>query len=479
MITLPSSEVVDIVLAEKSLAEFTAQAWNIVEPHGKYIASWYIEAVCEHLEAVYNEEIQNLIINIPPRHGKSLVACVFFPSWSWIQKPYLKFIFSSYASSLSIRDSIRSRRVIQSPWYQERWGSRFVLNEDQNQKVRFENNQSGYRLATSVGGANTGEGGNIIVVDDPHNVMEAESDSIRESCNMWWDEVMSTRINDPKKDSRIIICHRTHENDLSGHVLAGDVNYFHLCLPARYSNKSKCTLSIKDLRKEGEPLCESRFGDEELKILEKSMTEYAVHSQLQQDPKPRSGSLFRVDRVKVIKSYNVNEVSSMVRYWDKGSDEGCYTAGVLMIMMKDKSFIIKDVVRGRWTVGERERTIRQTAENDGEKVRVWVEQEPGSGGKESGQNTIRNLSGFNATLDKVQGSKKKPMDKITRATPFAVQVEIGNVSVVNGEWVPIYFNEMRAFPNSTFKDQMDASSGAFNKLVGTKPRSGRWGRKKK
>src|SRR5206468_5623907 len=123
----------------------------------------------------------------------------------WILHPERRWLYSSYAAQLSIRDSVKCRRLLESPWYQGRWADRFALTSDQNTKGRFDNDRSGYRLSTSVGGAVTGEGGDRIVCDDPHNVREVESDTIRLSTNNWFDVVWSTRVNDPKTTAKIVV----------------------------------------------------------------------------------------------------------------------------------------------------------------------------------------------------------------------------------------------------------------------------------
>ena len=130
-----------------------------------------------------------------------------------------------------------------------------------------------------------------------------------------------------------------------------------------------------------------------------------------------------------------------------------------MHLTDDNRVIIEDIVRDQWSAGRREAAIKQTAELDGVNVRIWIEQEPGSGGKESAENTIRNLAGFTIKAEPVTGSKE------TRAEPFAAYVESGNVSVLRKPWNKEYLDEMRLFPNGKYKDQIDASSGAFNKLT--------------
>jgi hypothetical protein len=138
----------------------------------------------------------DLIINVPPGHAKSLLTAVFWPAWVWISQPHIRWLFASYAAGLSVRDSVRCRRLIESPWYQRRWGDRYHLSVDQNQKHRFDNDRTGYRIATSVGGAATGERGDVIVVDDPHSVEQAESDLQRRAAVEWFSGTMCTRLND-------------------------------------------------------------------------------------------------------------------------------------------------------------------------------------------------------------------------------------------------------------------------------------------
>ena len=224
---------IDAELAARSLSEFVRQAWLIVEPATLYVHGWHIDAIIEHLEAVTRGQIRNLIINVPPRHMKSLLVSVFWPAWEWLRWPQRRWLYASYSAQLSIRDSVKCRRLIESPWYQSRWADRFALTSDQNTKGRFDNDRSGYRIATSVGGSATGEGGDRIVCDDPNNVNEVESDSVRKATNDWFDVVMSTRVNDPKTTAKVVVMQRCHEQDLSGHLLEQG-GWEHLCLPAEY-----------------------------------------------------------------------------------------------------------------------------------------------------------------------------------------------------------------------------------------------------
>jgi predicted phage terminase large subunit-like protein len=172
--------------------------------------------------------------------------------------------------------------------------------------------------------------------------------------------------------------------------------------------------------------------------------------------------MFKVDAFNVITEMpSQSHVLKTVRYWDKAGtqDAGAYTVGVKMSLLSSGKWVIEDVKRGRWNADERERVIRGVAEADGLKTEVWLEQEPGSSGRESGDASIRNLAGFSAHLDRPTG------EKAYRADPFSVQVNSGNVLLLAGAWHMKFIEELRFFPFSTYKDQTDSSSGAFNHLI--------------
>ncbi|HSU66593.1 MAG TPA: hypothetical protein VLJ39_06965, partial [Tepidisphaeraceae bacterium] len=279
----------------QSLRGFIKLAWPVLEPATSYVDGRHIHAVAEHLEAVTRGQIQNLLINLPPRHMKSLTVSVFWPAWEWIAAPHRKWLFASYAASLSVRDSVRCRRLIESPWFQSLWGDRFQLTTDQNEKMRFDNDRSGSRIATSVGGAATGEGGDRVVVDDPHNVTERESDSIRRATLEWWDQTMSTRLNDPKTGARVIVMQRIHEKDLAGHVIEQG-GYEHLYLPAEFEAGRRCVTSLPwaDERTiERELLWPERISEFQISDFKLRLGPSGYAGQFQQRPVPAGGARFQ------------------------------------------------------------------------------------------------------------------------------------------------------------------------------------------
>lgn len=287
--------------AEESLYEFVKQAWHVVEPGVPFTEMWHGRTICDHLEAVSDGTIKRLLINIPPRHAKSTLCAVMWPAWEWTRNPSQKYLCASYSSVLSTRDALKTRRLIQSPWYQDRWGHLFSLTGDQNAKMRYDNDKNGYRIATSVGGATTGDGGSRLLLDDAHGAQDAQSDALRETALEWFDTVWSSRLNDPRHDAMVVIMQRLHDQDVSGHILANRTGWEHLCLPAEWDGVRRSTvLGEYDPRTvKGSLLWPERFTPGVLTTLKQSLGEYGAAGQLQQTPLPAAGGILKTSFIKL------------------------------------------------------------------------------------------------------------------------------------------------------------------------------------
>jgi hypothetical protein len=411
----------DALRYERSLLDFTAAFWRFVEPTA-FQTNWHIEAVCDHLEAVADRQIKRgLLINIPPRHMKSLGANVFFPAWVWAQNPNpgndpdyrfqimpntwrgpgVKFMHLSYESQLATRDGVKCRQIVVSPLYRQLWGNRFRLRPDQNQKTRFENVFGGQRISTSEGGLITGEGGDIIIFDDPHNVraIGGASEVAREKTLRFWDESMPARLNDQADGVFVVIMQRVHERDLSGHILTTEMGWTHLCLPAVYEAKHphpirtsvrrKSTGQVwRDPREEGEPLWPDKFPLAALQRIAKDegLSSHMAAGQLQQRPSAREGGLFKHEWFTNPVKF-APEALQLVRAWDFASsvqltNDPDWTVGLLMGLDPHTHLLyVLDVIRARLTPGQREQRVRSTALLDGDEVRIRIPQDPGGAGK--------------------------------------------------------------------------------------------------
>lgn len=279
--------------AASHLVEFVRQAWHVLEPATEYIHGWHVDVICEHLEAVTAGQIKNLIINVPPGMMKSLLVSVMWPAWEWISNPAQRFLTASYAQTLSTRDALKSRSIIQSQWYQERWGDKFRLSTDQNQKTRYENDKRGFRVALSVGGAVTGERAPRRILDDPHSADGIKSDAQRESDLNWLKTVWPTR-KSSKDSSEVVIMQRLHEMDATGYYTREIGGFEQVIIPMEFDGVRRFTiLGNYDRRTEpNELLCPERYDREEVDKLKKHLGSDAA-GQLQQRPTSAEGGIFK------------------------------------------------------------------------------------------------------------------------------------------------------------------------------------------
>lgn len=281
----------------RSLHEFLKGAWPIIEPGRKFIDNWHIKAICDHLEAVSRREIKRLLINVPFRTSKSTITSVAWPAWTWAMagEANHQWLCGSYAEKLAIRDSLKMRRLITSDWYKSYWREQFSLTADQNAKVRFQNDQMGYRIAFGMTGGVMGDGGDTVLVDDPHDRQGAHSEAERETALTTFDEALITRLNDPEDGAIVIIMQRLHQNDLSGHVLK-QKGWVHLMLPMEFEPERKCKTDLfEDPRTyAGELLWPERFPRQVVDQLKVGLGSYATAGQLQQRPSPAGGGILDI-----------------------------------------------------------------------------------------------------------------------------------------------------------------------------------------
>ena len=476
---------------DKSLYKFLQYFFPIVSSQ-EFKGNWHIEYLCNELEKVA-EDVANrktreydLIVNVPPGTTKTITCSIMFPAWCWTKWPWMRFICGSYSSALSLESAEYCRDLIRSDAFKAVYPD-IMIKDDKDTKsnfkiVKVDGHSEGYlprliqggnRFSTSVGATITGFHGDILLIDDPLNPEQAASEKELENCNRWMEQTLPSRKTDKAVSLTVLIMQRLHQNDPTGMLLNKKKKKIkHISLPGEIRNyRSK--LNPPELAEHyiDDLLDPGRMSWSVLDDMEADLGQYGYAGQIGQDPSPPGGGMFKVDHLITLNALPspVNFVEA-IRYWDKaGSDgKGAFTAGVKISKLQNGRFIIQDVRRGQWATEERERIIKETAFADREDARsmrhpeprIWIEQEPGSGGKESAEATIRNLAGFACYKECPTG------DKAFRADPFSVQVNNGNVLLLVGEWNHLFIEELRYFPFSTYKDQVDAGSGAFNKLAG-------------
>lgn len=432
------------------------------------------ELIASTLDRVVTGEIDRLMIFIPPQHGKSELSSRRLPAFWFGKHPGWPVILTSYGASLAYSLSRDARQIVES----EEYALLFPEVRTDPSSRAVDNwriaGRKGELVAAGVGGPITGHGAMLGIVDDPfENWEQAQSLTVRERVWNWYTKTFRTRI---WEGGRIVlIMTRWHEDDLAGRLLAEQgERWAVLRLPAVAETQEERDEASKLLglplgqpdplgREPGEPLCPGRFSAETLAEIQTDVGSLGWFAEYQGTPRAPEGNTFKRGWFEIVGAVPA-ELDVIVRYWDKAgtADAGTFTAGVLMARA-GRVYYVLDVVRGQWSAGRREATIKQTTELDriqwGSRVATWLEQEGGSGGKESAENTIANLAGYNVHAETVTGSKE------VRAQPFAAQAEAGNVKLLRGAWNAAYLAELSAFPNSTYKDQVDGSSGAFSKVT--------------
>lgn len=399
------------------------------------------------LDRVTTGETNKLMLFVPPRHGKSEMTTVRYPVWCLERDPEMRIIVGAYNQTLANKFSRKSRRIAEE---------RLRLSTDRNAAEDWETKEGGGLRAVGVGAGITGQGGNLIIVDDPvKNREEAESQTYRERVWDWFKDDLYTRLE--PNGAVILIMTRWHQDDLAGRLLRGPGadSWAVISLPALAEENDPLG------RKIGAALCPDRYDEKALADIQ-SVLGRSFHALYQQSPRPKEGYRFKRSWFQIVEAGPVE--AERVRYWDKGftEDGGAYTAGVLMSRSEHGVYYVEDVVRGQWESGTRDRKIGDTARLDSEQhssVDIWLEQEPGSTGRDSVAVLIKKLAGYVVYADKVTG------DKEFRAEPLEAQAMAGNVKLVRGDWNEPYLDELCDFPIGKYKDQVDASSGAFNKLA--------------
>jgi predicted phage terminase large subunit-like protein len=491
---LPSRDELTAERCRRRLSTFVREAWPLVEPSTPFVHGWHIDVLSEHLEAVTAGEIRRLIVNVPPRTMKSLTTAVFWPCWEWLDAAHIRWLFATYAQSLSIRDSVKCRRMIQSQGgrqdgtllqrvgYQgllrlltdEPW----ELTGDQNAKEKYETTETGMRLATSVGGIATGEGGDRIVIDDPLNAKQARSDAERVAVNTWWDETMTTRFNNDDATG-VIVMQRLHEDDLTGHLLEQG-GWHHLCLPAEYEPKhpfvypSRGTLPTgRELAgdprtEEGDLLEPVRLSPERLTELERGLGSFAYAGQMQQRPAPSDGGMFKKHwwgRYSSLPPRWQRVVASWdMRFSDSQEAASSYVVGQVWGQDGADRYLLGQI-RARLSFTESVKAVKALAAWQPAAKAKLVEKKANG---DAVVNTLkRKVTGL--ILLEPEGGKE------VRAAAAEPIVEAGNVFLPAGEFIPCppgyeptrveeFIKEHAVFPNGSHDDQVDGMTQAMNWL---------------
>lgn len=444
-------------LAKRSLYAFVQEAWRVVEPGKTFRDNWHIKLICDTLERVHRREVRRLIINIPPRCMKSTIVSVMYPVWVWLQDPSHQFLSISHNSTLSTRDALKSRRLLQSPWFQSRWGHLFKITSDQNQKTRYENDKRGYRIALGMTAGITGEGGDTILIDDPHDREGAHSDAERLTALTTFDEAISTRLNSPGEGAIVVIMQRLHADDLTGHLLAGEEEWEHLCLPMEYESDHPNVCAIDPRTEDDEPLWGDHFTADVLKALKVRLGTYGSAGQLQQRPSIKGGGVWQLNwfnRWKELPS----DLTNYTQSWDfaaKDTVDGSYNVGQVWAERGADKYLL-DQVRFRGGIAAAMNAVADLSAK-WPQCRAKLIEDKAMGGPIS-EMMRKRVGGVIPTNPGKRG-------KTERAEAVAPFIEAGNIWLpADAPWMSDFMAEIEAFPNAANDDQVDAASQALERL---------------
>lgn len=471
--SLSLSEQIQAEKARRSFALFVKEAWHVIEPSTPFVPGWHIDAICEHLTAVSSGQILRLLVNMPPRHAKSSIINVLWPTWTWLNNPSLRFLCGSYALNLATRDNLKCRRIIKSPWFQARYGHLFILTKDQDAKMKFENDKGGYRMVTSVGSSTTGEGGDMLILDDPHNIDEKESDPMRESALDWFDNTWSTRLNDQQTGAMVVVAHRIHEQDVSGHILdTNDGEWVHLNLPAEYDPGSQCRTYLPSGKEfwadprteEGELLWEARFPRPVIEKAKRRHGPMGYAALYDQRPTPAGGGTFQHKYERVFEITH----DSYLLHTPRGEVKAVLKADCELFLSVDpaiseaqsadymvieswaktpiKDLLLLHVHRGHWSHPDQQDEVEE---------QFWA--------RDNEFAAVETVNYQHALFQDLinKGIPCRPFtphkDKVSRAAAAAIWQQNGKIYFLKGaSWLPELQKELYKFPKAAHDDMVDA-----------------------
>ena len=441
---------------QRYLSCFIRGAFNVLNPGADLHWNWHLSLIAEYLEHVTTGRIKRLIINMPPRALKSTCISICWPAWLLGHNPATRIICASYSQKLSEKFSIETRNLIQSPFFNSIF-SDVKIAADQNQRAKFLTDKRGFRLATSINGALTGEGGDFLILDDPHNASQIYSVKRREAAISWFLQSFSTRLDNKKEGRIIVVMQRLHEHDLTGVLLSAN-SWEVLKIPAFSEGVHKYYInSTEKIFCENEFLHKDREDIAEIERAKGDLGAQMFSAQYLQQPLLADSGMIKKDWIQLYsKEMLLEDFDCVMQSWDTGiksTDQNSYTVGTTW-GMHDKNHYLLDVYRDRLEYPELKRAVLSMASKfDVDKILIED--------KASGQSLIQDLRREHPHLPIVAVQVGK--DKVTRFSRVTPIFENRRVFVdKNASWRIDYEKELLSFPHGAHADQVDSTSQYLN-----------------
>lgn len=445
------------------LLTFVQRVFRALEPGTIFESNWHYEHICWVLQRVIRGEIRRLIINVPPRSGKSLMASVAWPLFLLGHDPTKRVICVSHTEDLARKFSIDRRAVALQPWY----GNVFPgmrLTSSRPRDLELITTERGGILATGVGGGILGRGADVIVVDDPIKGIDALSEAERRRVAEFYDNTLVTRLNDKRKGVVVIIMQRLHQDDLVGHVLERD-DWEVVSLPAMAVADSIYQLSDTSgdvhHRREGDLLHPQREPIEVLEQVRRSQGSLTFQAQYQQQPVPPGGNIIQRSWFRFYDELPERFDRTVVS-WDTASQLGehnDYSVGTVWGSVGFEYYLL-DLVRARFEFPSLRREVIMLSQRWQADAVVIEETELGRALLQD----LRRTEAIRPVLCKPR------FDKEARLLAQSARFEAGQVHLPrDAPWLGVYMDELLAFPNGRHDDQVDSTSQALHWLTGRVP----------
>jgi predicted phage terminase large subunit-like protein len=442
-------------ILRRDFESFIRKTFGTLSPGAVYLPNWHIRAIAYALDEVREGRTRRLIINLPPRSLKSVIASVAFPAFVLGRDPARRIICVSYASDLAVKHANDFRAVIASPWFKRVFPS-FQVSAHKNTEFEVTTTRQGMRLATSVGGVMTGRGGDLILIDDPIKPADAMSDSKRDFVNQWYYNTLISRLDNKVTGAIVIIMQRVHMDDLVGHVTKTGEDWTILNLPAIADCDQKIPIypGRTQLYRSGAVLHPKREPLAVLENIRSQLGSDTFSAQYQQQPVPPGGAMIKR---KWIMRYDTapdaREGARIVQSWDTASKGGAQNDWSVCTtwVFKDQRFYLLDVHRARYDYPAlKHAAIRMHKRFDPDHLLI---EDAGTG-----TSLIAEL--------KREGIFARPIrpnhDKITRMSVQSAKFEAGAVYLPHqAPWLSDFEAELLAFPGAKFDDQVDSTSQAL------------------
>jgi len=457
---LPAGSV-DVVLRH-DMASFIRAVFAEVAPGTALVWNDYLALIASRLADVVSGKTRNLVITMPPRHLKSICVSVALPAFFLGHYPSADVMVVSYGQELAKKFAEDTRRVMASEVYRRIFETRLASARQPIHALRTTG--GGVRRATSIDGAATGVGADLLIFDDPQKPGESLSESIRGATNTAYETTFLSRRNDPATCRTVIVMQRLHEDDFVGHVLGLGGDWEVLNLPAiaeadeAYGYETFLGPHLYQ-RPEGEALHPDRVGLDELASMRLRMGEAAWASQYMQRPAPAGGGLVNTAWFKRYVDADLPEFDRIVQSWDTANNtaewndySACTTWGVAA----DRRVFLLDVFRKRMQYPELKRAILEQAAMRAPAL-ILIED------KASGTQAIQELKRLG--IWQIQACKPTT-DKEMRMATRAAMIEAGFVYIPReAHWLAEYLHELSVFPNGKYDDQVDSTSQALEQIL--------------